>query len=396
MAIGGIWFEDPLGFLLGDDRARAFLTSIYEREALVVEAKDRSRFDGLISIDAVDAIVTGTDLKRGDLLLADASRDNGVPEDRYIDDQGYVDRGAVAMQYRAGATIILNQAQRLVPALGQLCQGLEYVFSAHIQTNLYLTPPHAKGFPTHFDNHDVFVIQTEGEKLWRLYEMPVDIPYRGERYQSSIHDKGELKQEFVLRRGDCAYVPRGLMHDAETSGDDASLHITVGLISRTWADLILEAVSEVAVRRPEFRRSLPPGFALSEFDRAPARDMLVELGRILAEELRLDPAMDLLADTFIKTRAAQNRGTVVDGYRSITPADRFVRAPLVPVRRAVDGDRIAMMVPGDELFFTMDCADALDRALGGSPFTLADLAFEHAEALVRRLLSYGLVQRVAA
>ena len=395
MAIGGIWFEDPLGFLLGDDKARTFLSSTYERDALVVEAEDRSRFDGLISIDAVDAIVTGTDLKRGDLLLADASRENGVAEDRYIDDNGYVDRGAVAMQYRAGATVILNQAQRMVPALGQLCQGLEYVFSSHIQTNLYLTPPHAKGFPTHFDNHDVFVIQAEGEKLWRLYDMPVEIPYRGERFQSSIHGKGELRQEFVLRRGDCAYVPRGLMHDAETSGDEASLHITVGLISRTWADLILEAVSEVAVRRPEFRRSLPAGFALPGFDRTAALETLKELGQILAGEMRLDPAMDLLVDNFIKTRPAQNRAAISEGYRQIGATDRFVRAPLVPVRRARDGDRIAMMVPGDEIFFTLDCAQALDVAFSATPFTLTDLGFEHAEPLVRRLLSYGLICRAA-
>ena len=93
--------------------------------------------------------------------------------------------------------------------------------------------------------------------------------FRGEGFELGQHEPGELRQEFVLKPGDCAYVPRGLMHDAQTSGDKASLHITVGLITRTWADLMLEAVSEVALRSPELRRSLPVGFAQSGFNRDP-------------------------------------------------------------------------------------------------------------------------------
>ena len=50
-----------------------------------------------------------------------------------------------------------------------------------------------------------------------------------------------------------------------------SLHITVGLITKTWADLLLESISELALSEPDFRRSLPAGFAAREFDRELAR-----------------------------------------------------------------------------------------------------------------------------
>ena len=46
------------------------------------------------------------------------------------------------------------------------------------------------------------------------------------------------------------------MHDAISVGEKASLHITVGLIVKKWADLMLEALSEVAIKNPKFRRSL--------------------------------------------------------------------------------------------------------------------------------------------
>ena len=130
-----------------------------------------------------------------------------------------------------------------------------------------------------------------GEKAWRLYEKPVDTPFRGEAFQSGLHQSGAVQQEFILKAGDCAYVPRGMMHDAMTSAAmRPSLHVTVGLITRTWADLMLEAVSEAALRTPELRRSLPPGYAHRDFDRTQARAHLHMLGQIIAREIQLDPA----------------------------------------------------------------------------------------------------------
>ena len=400
MTLADGWRDDPLAFLIGKRASRDFLKVIYERQALFVSAPDfglaRDRFDGVVSIADIDQIVTGTDLKNGDLLLADASADHGIDSSAYLDDQGYVDRGAVAIHYRRGATIILNQAQRIVPALGRLCQGIEHVFSCHTQTNLYLTPAHAQGFPVHFDNHDVFVIQIDGEKRWRLYDVPLDTPYRGEHFVSRIHDKGEQRDEFLMKAGDVAYVPRGMMHDALTEGENPSLHITVGLISRTWADFVLEAVSEVALREPAFRRSLPAGFTHHGFDRTEARATLAEIGAILAREMRLDPAMDLMADSFVRARPATNGGTIVGAADKIAPDQFWIAAPLAPwrmVREDGPEGRTCLTVPGTDLWFTADSESALLKALSGERFSLDMLSFEHGEALMRRLLAYGLIER---
>ena len=42
------------------------------------------------------------------------------------------------------------------------------------------------------------------------------------------------------------------MHDAQNVGEEPSLHITVGLITKTWADLLLEAISELAITGSAF------------------------------------------------------------------------------------------------------------------------------------------------
>ncbi len=386
------WLDDPLGCLLGAERVRDFWGRVYEREALVVAHSQPERFAGLMSIAQVDRIVTNTDLREGQLDLADASR--RLTRSNYLDSAGYVDRGAVADYYRGGATIILQQAHQIEPSLGRFCRGLEHVFTAHVQTNLYLTPPNAQGFKTHYDNHDVFVLQMEGEKSWRLYEKPVDTPFRGEKFHSGAHEAGKLTHEFLLKAGDCVYVPRGLMHDAQTSGALPSLHITVGLMTRTWADLMLEAVSEAALRTPELRRSLPPGFAHMNFDRADARAHLKQLVEIMTRAIELDPALDLMADTFIRSRAADNRGAVLEGVRPVQADESFRLQTHTPYRIAEDGEHIVLIAPGGELKFPGARRAALTRALNGEAFTPAELGGDNPCDFVAKILAYGAVVRV--
>lgn len=387
------WLNDPLGYMLGAERAKDFFARAFEREAIVAHHNEPTRFDGLISIDDVDRIVTRTDLREGELDLANATSAAKMQRGDYVDGAGYIDRGAIADFHRGGATIILQQAHQREPSLGRFCRALEYVFSAHIQTNLYLTPPNAQGFKTHYDNHDVFVVQTSGEKAWRLYDKPVDTPYRGEEFRIDEHKAGDVKAEFVLKAGDCAYVPRGLMHDAITSGDEPSLHVTVGIINRTWADLMLEAVSEAALRIPELRRSLPAGFANPGFNRSEARKHITQLAETLARAVELDPALDLIIDQHIRSRAADNRFAVRDASRPVRSDERFSAQPHSPYRIAEDGERVVVIAPGGELGFSEDRRPALERALSGAPFTPAELGCEAPEDLCARLFAYGLIVR---
>jgi hypothetical protein len=384
---------DALAFLLGAERAEGFLANSYEREPVIGTGGDPDRFRMVVSIDDVDRLVTSTDLREGDLLLADAAR-GGIEPDVYLDSEGYVDRAVVAAQYRAGATIILNQAQRSLPGLGALCGGLEHAFSSHVQTNLYLTPPNAQGFPSHFDNHDVLVMQVEGRKHWRLYGTPVDTPYRGERFESQTHERGEVTHDFILGPGDCAYIPRGLMHDAGTAGNEPSLHVAIGLITRTWADLMLEAVSEVALREPAFRRSLPAGYARDDFDRTAARETMAELATMLAAQVRLDPALDLMADTFVKTRPARNRNRINRGLGGIDANAQYQRLDHVAYRMRDAGDHLILTLPGGDIHYAPAVAPGVRRALDGTRFTLADLPDVGGTMLLGDLIDYGVVAPV--
>lgn len=379
----------PLSWLLGD-AASGFIEDAYERRAVVARHDDPERFRSLLSLAEVDRIVSELDLQRGMLVLTDARR--RIEESEFVSSAGAVDRAAVARHYQQGATIILNQLQESVGTLAALCRSLEQTFSCHVQTNTYLTPPSNQGFHTHYDNHDVFVIQIEGEKTWRLYDQPVEAPYRGEGFEPGVYPVGEPVQTFVLRAGDCAYVPRGLMHDAATSGERPSLHITCGLIVRTWADLMLEAVSEVCVKDTAFRRSLPAGYCNADFDRSTLEPVFTALMHRLVEQARPEAAVDLAVDQFIASREPDVSGVIARAHA--TAATRHVARPSLWrfEEETIEGKPVLRLIaPGGDLDFPTTARRDLELALSGTSFGLDGLDPTEGPEMLQRLTAAGLI-----
>ncbi|HWT13184.1 MAG TPA: cupin domain-containing protein [Allosphingosinicella sp.] len=385
------WEEDALGFLIAPVTQEAFLDRHYERRALINVRGEPHRYADLLTLAALDHFIASADLREGMIDLT--NRKNRITRDSFVDERGRVSSVAVAEHYMRGATIILPHLHDSMFNLGEFCRSLEEVFSCHVQTNIYLTPSGNQGFPPHYDNHDVFVMQIAGAKAWRLYGAPVETPYRGEQFQVDRHEPGEVTETFTLSAGDCVYIPRGLMHDAENVGDEPSLHITVGLITKTWADLLLESISELALGEADFRRSLPPGFAAREFDREEARRHFTRLTGMIAAKASMDSAFDLLADNFIRSRRANVSG-VVAAAQMMKEGDRFRRRRFLPWNVADDDGKLVLIGPGGDLEFKPEEGDALDVALSGAEFTAADLPCETPAELVRTLWAAGYIERV--
>ena len=387
------WEEDALGFLIAPVTPEAFLGRYYEREALVNIRGEPERYADLLTLEILDHFINSADLREGMIDLT--SQKKRMSRDDYVEEGGRVSRIAIAEEYLDGATIILPQLHDSIFKLGEFCRALEELFSCHMQTNIYLTPSGNQGFPIHYDNHDVFVMQVSGAKAWRLYGVPVETPFRGERFELGQHEPGPVSQQFTLNPGDCVYVPRGMMHDAENVGEEPSLHITVGLITKTWADLMLESISELALTSPDMRRSLPAGFAGRDFDREAARAQFDGLRREIADKASMDSAFDLLADNFVRGRRPNVSGVISAAVSGPQPGDRFRRRRFVPWNVADDEGKLVLIGPGGDLDFEAEDGDALDIALSGAPFGAADLKCKDPVELIKTLWSGGYLERIA-
>jgi lysine-specific demethylase/histidyl-hydroxylase NO66 len=387
------WEDDALGFLIAPVARETFLSDHYEQKELINVRGEPDRYRDLLTVETLDHFIASADLREGMIDLT--NHRNRISRDAYVDGDGRVSRVAIAEEYMRGATIILPQLHDSLFNLGEFCRSLEEVFSCAFQTNIYLTPPGNQGFPPHYDNHDVFVMQISGGKSWRLYGTPVETPYRGEGFELGRHVAGEATQQFTLSAGDCLYLPRGLMHDAENVGDEPSLHITVGLITKTWADLALESISELALTSPAFRRSLPPGFAAREFDREQARAHFDILRKEIADHASMDGAFDLLADNFVRGRRPNVSGVIATAATGSLETDRFRRRRFVPWNVADDEGKLVLIGPGGDSQFEAEDGDALDVALSGAPFSAADLKCKEPVELIKTLWSGGSLERIA-
>jgi ribosomal protein L16 Arg81 hydroxylase len=372
-----------------------FFRDYWEKKPLLIRREDRSYYGELLSIRALDRVLTANTLTRNSVFIANASRQVNAEEYTYPD--GVVDNVRLYQQFADGGTIGFNQLHTMVPMLHDLCRSLERDIGCRFQTNIYMTPGRSQGFPTHYDSHDVFVMQISGVKSWKLFNTPIELPFRGQPFKRDETPKGEVTMEFDLRPGDMVYVPRGVMHDART-GDEETLHVTLGALATSWTELLLEAVAKVSLNDPMFRRSLPPGYSQTEFDRTEARATFKELLKRVTENADFDAALDHFADDLVSTRTALLEGQLeqVLELGKITPNARVGARPNLVYRyREKDGQFIVSCY-GAEMRLPAHAAEPTRYALETPDFVIRDMPGDLDDpgkvVLIKRLIREGMVR----
>lgn len=265
-----------------------FLKDYWEERPLNLPGSDTKAFRALLSLADIEKILGG--LGQKPILFTVASADKEVKRSDYETDKGVVDVVRLFQLFGEGFTLILNRLHTQHEPLGRFCDDIARTLSAPVQCNVYLSPPNGKGFKPHYDTHDVFIVQLDGSKTWRVYEPVVKTPMRGQTFRPERNVIGGFAQSFTLAAGDVAYIPRGWGHEG-CAGPEVSLHLTVGVLSFTWAELFIEAVSAACARDPELRRALPPGFARAGFEMNDVRTRFETLWRKLEETVDADAAL---------------------------------------------------------------------------------------------------------
>uniref|UniRef100_A0A8C5SB41 Bifunctional lysine-specific demethylase and histidyl-hydroxylase n=2 Tax=Laticauda laticaudata TaxID=8630 RepID=A0A8C5SB41_LATLA len=159
------------------------------------------------------------------------------------------------------ATIQFHQPQRFKDELWRIQEKLECYFGSLVGSNIYITPPGSQGLPPHYDDVEVFILQLEGEKHWRLYRPTVHL---AQEYNAEPEERiGTPTHDFMLKPGDMLYFPRGTIHQADTPlGISHSTHITISTYqNNSWRDYLLDMVPglllDIAKEDAEFRKNIP-------------------------------------------------------------------------------------------------------------------------------------------
>jgi len=140
-----------------------------------------------------------------------------------------------------GSSLILNEIDKLTNKLHDIVRELQDLTNGKCQGNLYFSMQSHQAFGPHCDNHDVFAIHFEGEKVWNIYENVEKNPINHPMFKYSAEERekkaGKLIDQVTLQPGDLLYLPRGQYHDALASQNGA-IHIAFGLTYFKPIDLL--------------------------------------------------------------------------------------------------------------------------------------------------------------
>lgn len=366
-----------------------FAEKLWATHAYHRKGTDQEGFADLLSLDDVDLIVSTTGLR---LPLFRLVRDGDVlPAGRYTkttrtgsnETRDVIDARAVFDEFADGATIVFQSMHRYWAPLADYCRGLELALGHPVQANAYITPPGAQGFGAHEDEHDVFVLQSHGTKQWWVHER---------------HDLPPSRPPVIdalLTPGDSVYIPSGFPHSAATQ-DRESVHITIGILTTTWAAALKEVV-RILESDPALQTPLPLRFTVA--DEEFAEEVRSRLDHISASVAAVDPwpIARKLRRKVLTTRQSLLRGQIhrLLSLDEITGDSNVVRRRgSMCVLETVD-ERLSVMLGDRELRMPPYVEPSMRMICTGESFKVSELPGLDESGrlvLVRRLIREGLLE----
>ena len=357
-----------------------------------------SGFADLFTNDAVDELVSRRGLRtpflrvaKNGSTLADSAFTAGGGTGAGIADQVSDDK--LLRLFADGSTLVLQGLHRTWEPLLSFTQDLAADLGHPVQVNAYVTPAQNTGFSDHYDVHDVFVLQVEGEKRWRIREPVHPSPLRDDPWtdhRAAVEEAATQPPllEETLRPGDCLYLPRGYLHAATALGD-VSTHLTLGVHPWTRRHVAEELVATaLAAASGDERVRAPLAVGVDLADASGWQSDVDVVREALVRALRDVPVETLSAILAAKSRSTQRAAPIgpVATVRAAAALDGAQVLRLRPHLQArLDGDVLRSRV-GD-VSLDADETPAIRALLGGEGTTASELGLD----LARRLLLGGVV-----
>ncbi|GCL47037.1 cupin domain-containing protein [Microcystis aeruginosa] len=221
-----------------------FFEDYWTKKSVLISNNDREKFAALFSWEKLNYLLNFHELGSDILRL---SKDEKVLDRK---------KNNNFMQHcREGATLIIDRVHKLIPEIAEFVSELRYETDWRFQVNMYCSGGGKQGFACHYDTHEVFAMQIEGQKEWYIFQDTYKYPLRGQK--SKLYSPPDQEPSLVctLNPGDVLYIPRGHWHYA-IAHDQPSLHLTLGVHCKTGIDLLEWLVGELS-KKEEWRKSMP-------------------------------------------------------------------------------------------------------------------------------------------
>jgi 50S ribosomal protein L16 3-hydroxylase len=125
-------------------------------------------------------------------------------------------------------TLLVQSVNHYLPEANQLLQQFNFIPHARLDDLMVSYAPHGGGVGPHFDSYDVFLLQGQGKRLWRISEQTDLSLVEGAPLR--ILKNFDTAEEWLLEAGDMLYLPPHLAHwgIAVSDGADDCMTYSIG------------------------------------------------------------------------------------------------------------------------------------------------------------------------
>lgn len=107
-------------------------------------------------------------------------------------------------------TLLVQSVNHYLPEASELLQQFSFIPHARLDDLMVSYAPDGGGVGPHFDSYDVFLLQGQGKRLWRISEQTDLSLVEGAPLR--ILNNFDIAQEWLLEAGDMLYLPPHLAH----------------------------------------------------------------------------------------------------------------------------------------------------------------------------------------
>ncbi|MEQ1538574.1 MAG: cupin domain-containing protein [Sphingorhabdus sp.] len=290
------------------------------------------------------------------------------------------------------STLLVQAVDHHVPEVAALLAPFRFIPNWRIDDVMVSYATDGGGVGPHFDQYDVFLIQGNGQRRWRVGQLCDDNSALLPNDELRLLANFQATDEWLLEPGDILYVPPRIAHDGVAVGDDCMTY-SIGFRAPSRHELITSFADDLVAEMEDDDRYADPGIATQANPGEISAEALAALHKMVTEKLA---DRDAFAKWFGEYTSAPKYPEVdwtpeepaeADDLRSWiangeplnrNPASRFsfVRA---------EGGAVLLFVDG-ESFETAGDAASFAELLCGQDGMVVDISLTQSEATMALLV----------
>ncbi|WP_068827835.1 ribosomal protein uL16 3-hydroxylase [Pseudomonas sp. BMS12] len=260
--------------LLGGLSPREFLRDYWQKKPLLIRQAIPD-FESPISADELAGLALEEEVESR-LVLEHGERPWELRRGPFAED-------AFSQLPERDWTLLVQAVDQFVPEVAEVLKDFGFLPSWRIDDLMISFAAPGGSVGPHFDNYDVFLLQAEGQRRWKIGQMcdanSALLPHADLRILADF----EQTDEWVLEPGDMLYLPPRLAHYGIAEND--CLTYSVGFRAPSAAEVLTHFTDFLAQFLPDEERYSDAGMAPTSDPHQIQQDALDRLKALLTEHM---------------------------------------------------------------------------------------------------------------